>query len=37
MDMILFSYAQYMPYIFVLIVVGLVCDSVTRAFSGGGL
>lgn len=37
MEVIVISFAQFMPYVFVICVVGIVWDMVTRAFRGGGL
>lgn len=34
MDIIATSFGQFMPYVFIIIVVGLVWDMVIRAFRG---
>lgn len=34
MEIIVNSFAQFMPYVFIIIVLGLVWDMVLRAFRG---
>ena len=34
MEIILTSFGQFMPYVFVIIVLGIVTDIVIRAFTG---
>lgn len=37
MDIIATSFGQFLPYVFVIAVVGLCWDMVIRAFTGGRL
>lgn len=34
MDIIATSFGQFMPYVFIIIVFGIITDIVTRAFEG---
>lgn len=37
MNDIIVGFAQFLPYVFMLCVVGIIWDAVIRAFRGGGL